>query len=250
MLSKEKGECRLMDIKKWNIWLRSEMVIVILFLLGMAAYYQTKVNISDRYSVNIFMGVAASIIIAVVLLVNFLKNRSQRMTTISRWLEILIIPMALSLTGKGLFGILLNRTGAKPILTIIFGLVLLVLYLPIAVVDVGRIKNAVGRMIAACFFPLMIIASDDVNLRTGLWCALVNTGFLAAVAIFICAIFISKGWGFGDNSNLKFRKLNKGQTISLVVLLALMIWFVFWNQFCGDGNNLWQVLFKANISPF
>ncbi|KRK44803.1 hypothetical protein FC63_GL000636 [Lactobacillus amylovorus DSM 20531] len=28
-----------------------------------------------------------------------------------------------------------------------------------------------------------------------------------------------------------------------------MIWFVFWNQFCGDGNNLWQVLFKANISP-
>ena len=73
-----------MDIKKWNIWLRSEMVIVILFLLGMAAYYQTKANISDRYSVNIFMGVAASIIIAVVLLVNFLKNRSQRMTTISR----------------------------------------------------------------------------------------------------------------------------------------------------------------------
>lgn len=73
-----------MDIKKWNIWLRSEMVIVILFLLGMAVYYQTKVNISDRYSVNIFMGVAASIIIAVVLLVNFLKNRSQRMTTISR----------------------------------------------------------------------------------------------------------------------------------------------------------------------
>lgn len=73
-----------MDIKKWNIWLKSEMVIVILFLLGMAVYYQTKVNISDRYSVNIFMGVAASIIIAVVLLVNLLKNRSQRMTTISR----------------------------------------------------------------------------------------------------------------------------------------------------------------------
>jgi len=23
MLSKEKGECRLMDIKKWNIWLRA-----------------------------------------------------------------------------------------------------------------------------------------------------------------------------------------------------------------------------------
>lgn len=124
------------------------MVIVILFLLGMAAYYQTKANISDRYSVNIFMGVAASIIIAVVLLVNFLKNRSQRMTTISRWLEILIIPMALSLTWEGLFGILLNRTGAKPILTIIFGLVLLVLYLPIAVVDVGQIKNAVGGMTA------------------------------------------------------------------------------------------------------
>lgn len=90
------------------------------------------------------------------------------MTTINRWLEILIIPMALSLTWEGLFGILLNRTGAKPILTIIFGLVLLVLYLPIAVVDVGRIKNVVGRMIVACFFPLMIIASDDVNLRTGL----------------------------------------------------------------------------------
>ena len=231
-----------MNLKKWTLWFRYEVAVIILLWWGMAIFNIVKGKVPTGS-----LCIVASIPVTIVLICDLLKKRSTKWATAARWLAILIVPAILSLTWYILFGNILHQVSFKLFITILFGLILLVMDLPVAVVALGQVKNWLGRLIAACFFDMVLLSSTAIELKPKGINVLIVSGFLAAVAAFLAATLIAKYWGFSFNPNLKWRKSRNWSNITLILLLLFCICFAFWAQFCGQGDNVGEILFKPDF---
>lgn len=89
--------------------------------------------------------IVVSILPVLVLAFNWLKKKS----AVTRWLAIIIMPAILSVTWYILFHNILCYVSFKLGIIVLFGLILLVMDLPVAVVAIGQVQNWFGRLIAA-----------------------------------------------------------------------------------------------------
>lgn len=230
--------------KKWEYCLKGELLLLILFYLICAG------TNSVRQHSNSTIMIAYSVILGILLVLDLLKNHSQKLTIFSRWLEIIILPIMLSMTWESALHDILSQTNSRELIISIFVIIFLLMFLPVSVVAIGQVKNTIGRIIAVNLLFVATFYSEAINIRPSFYAAFINSGLLTALTFFVAAIFIAKNWGFAINPNLKWQKSVNWSFVTLTILLLLNIWFIFWNQYCASGNNLLSILFKVQVHPF
>lgn len=229
-----------MNLRKWNIYFRWEIAIVILLWWGMAIFNIVKVHLATAG-----LCIVVSILPVLVLAFNWLKKKS----AVTRWLAIIIMPAILSVTWYILFHNILCYVSFKLGIIVLFGLILLVMDLPVAVVAIGQMQNWLGRLIAACYFDTVLLSSTAIELKPQGINVLISSGLMAGVAAFLAAMLIAKCWGFSFNPDLKWQKSSNWSNVTFILLLLFCIVFAFWAEFCEKGNNLVEILFKPDFGP-
>ncbi|CDI61894.1 MULTISPECIES: hypothetical protein [Lactobacillales] len=225
-----------MNLRKWNIYFRWENAIVILLSWCMAIF-----NIFKGKVATAGLCIVVSVLPVLVLAFNWLKQKF----VFTRWLTIVIMPAILSITWYILFHNILQHVGFKLIIAIIFSLILLVMDLPVAVMAIGQVQNWLGRLIAACYFDMVLLSSTAIELKPQGFNALISFGLMAGVTAFFAAMLIAKCWGFNFNPDLKWQRSSNWSNLTLVLLLFFCLVFAFWIELCGNGNNLMEILFKT-----
>ena len=229
-----------MNLKKWDFGFRYETAIVILVWWGMAIF-----NISKGKSATAGLCIAASVLPVLVFVFDLLKRHSDKWTVAANWLAIVLMPAILSITWYILFRNILQHVIFKMFITIVFSLILLVMDLPVAVVAIGQLRNWLGRLIAVCYFNMVLLSSTVIELKPQGINVLITSGLMAAIATFLAAILIAKRWSFSFNPDLKWQ----GSIVTLIWLVLFCLIFAFWAEFCGQGNSLGEILLKPDLAP-
>lgn len=203
-------------------------------------------NIIKGRSATAGLCIVVSVLPILVLILNWLKKK----LAFTRWLAILIVPAILSTTWYILFHNILRYVGFKLLIVILFGLLLLVMDLPVAVMAIGQVQNWFGRLIAACYFDMVLLSSTAIELKPHGINVLISSGLMAGGAAFLAAMPIAKCWGFSFNPDLKWQRSSNWSNLALVLLLFFCIVFALWIELCGNGNNfLMEILFKPDLGP-
>lgn len=241
-------------MKKWERALKGELIFLVIFLIATSFLLLLPRMKHAKYPNQVFADVIIIIFCAIIgiiaLVLYLLRQRSRRIEKISRWLNIITVPFALSITWIALSVIASTRLPKFQIISeIIMGLIYLVVYLPVVIVDYSAIKNWLGRIIATVLLFMAILSGSGTKF-SGIIGTMFNSGFISAITGFIVAIILAKRWGFSGNPNIKAAASSNFSWLTCFFLLLFTAMFVFWNVYCGNGNNLFSVLFKVDWEPF
>lgn len=238
---KEMNKVSKIKDKNWQYIYTSQLLILMLLIIIslIRKFYQSTAIIL--------------VIVALLLILNCFQNRNRFFKILTTWLNIAIVPVILASVWHGIGNLLLKHFPAfqTPIVWIMW-ILYIPLFVPVIMLFAKNIHNWFLRLFAFMAF---------LNIQYGSWMLLniknapilhtfTYQGVIAALAIAAVGCSLSYSWNHRINPNLKFKPSRNFNWTVMATLLVLLVISVWWNDFSGNGNTLWSILFSTEISKF
>lgn len=180
-------------------------------------------------------------ILAVAVVVSKNKRISQLINTV-------LIPMVFIDQVRNLSGIFIQHFSnlTVPIFWI-YAIGTIMVLIPVTIVEYGKIKKPIWRLIASVWminFIIMdcrILTLKNVN-PDGFLMSLNKSGLIYALTILVYVYFAVKSWGYEFCFNLPTFKGKKLQLLSFILIFGLAVWLSFFEVFIEFAQR-WQELF-------
>ncbi|MGN1272558.1 MAG: CPBP family intramembrane glutamic endopeptidase [Lactobacillus sp.] len=190
--------------------------------------------------------------LVVIFILTLLENKSRYIEAAAKWLGVLVLPYASNLmvyTGISALNVVLPKYAM--FFSIMGCILLLVINIPWVMIDLPIVKNGFMRVLSIVIFDVSFTfnANDFINLPDSLH-FLVYDALIVGIESFILAFFITNAWGLKFSWNLKFVKTGNFQLGSLIVLVLVMVWLIFFNTYLNIVNNWEELLAFWNWSSF
>lgn len=231
-----------------DIWIRIELILVLISTsIILLSTLGTKT--SSQYIIIIFI---VFFIVLMAVIFNFLRHRGRKLMVVSRWLDIVTIPLILSGIWAIVVTFAMENKNTQWLVAIVSYVILFVMFLPIVKVDFGRVTNTIGRIIMAVILMESFLTTESVSFKSSsnFWFTVFNTGTIAASICFILGMLIAREWGFDLNPNLEWLKSPNFSYLSLGILFVVQAWYIFWNAYGIDSNNLLTTIFGIELHKF
>ncbi len=167
---------------------------------------------------------------------------------ISQLINTVLIPMIFIEQVRDLGNILMQHLSKLTILIFwIYALVTVIVLIPVTIVEYGKIKKPIWRLIASVWMINVVImychllTLKNVN-PDGFLMSLNKSGLVYALAILVYVYFAVKSWGYEFYFNLPTFKGKKLQLLSFILIFGLAIWISFFEVF-SEFAQRWQELF-------
>lgn len=165
---------------------------------------------------------------------------------ISQLINTVLIPMIFIEQVRDLGNILMQHLSKLTILIFwIYALVTVIVLIPVTIVEYGKIKKPIWRLIASVWMINVVImychllTLKNVN-PDGFLMSLNKSGLVYALAILVYVYFAVKSWGYEFYFNLPTFKGKKLQLLSFILIFGLAIWISFLKYLVNllrDGKN-------------
>ncbi|KRL82420.1 immunity protein [Lactobacillus ultunensis DSM 16047] len=182
--------------------------------------------------------------LVVIFILTLLENKNQYIQAAAKWLGVLALPYAFNLVVYTGISVL---NYAFPSCAMFFSIVgcvlLLVVNIPWVIVDMPIVKNGFLRVLSIAIIDVSFTmnANDFINLPESLH-FLVYDALIVAIEIFVLGFFITKAWDLKFSWNLKFVKTGNFQLTSLIVLVLVMVWLIFFSTYANIANTWTELL--------
>ena len=180
-------------------------------------------------------------ILAVAVVVSKNKRISQLINTV-------LIPMVFIDQVRNLSGIFIQHFSnlTVPIFWI-YAIGTIMVLIPVTIVEYGKIKKTIWRLIASVWMiNFIIMCCRSLTLKNvnpdGFLMSLNKTGFIYALTILVYVYFAVKSWGYEFYFNLPTFKGKKLQLLSFILIFGVAIWISFFEVF-SEFAQRWQELF-------
>ncbi len=180
-------------------------------------------------------------ILAVAVLVSKNKRISQLINTV-------LIPMVFIDQVRNLSGIFIQHFSnlTVPIFWI-YAIGTIMVLIPVTIVEYGKIKKTIWRLIASVWMiNFIIMCCRSLTLKNvnpdGFLMSLNKSGFIYALTILVYVYFAVKSWGYEFYFNLPTFKGKKLQLLSFILIFGVAIWISFFEVF-SEFAQRWQELF-------
>lgn len=180
-------------------------------------------------------------ILAVAVVVSKNKRISQLINTV-------LIPMVFIDQVRNLSGIFIQHFSnlTVPIFWI-YAIGTIMVLIPVTIVEYGKIKKTIWRLIASVWMiNFIIMCCRSLTLKNvnpdGFLMSLNKSGFIYALTILVYVYFAVKSWGYEFYFNLPTFKGKKLQLLSFILIFGLAIWISFFEVF-SEFAQRWQELF-------
>ena len=231
-----------------DIWIRIELILVLISTsIILLSTLGTKTG--SQYIIIIFI---VFFIVLMAVIFNFLRHRGRKLMVVSRWLDIVTIPLILSGIWAIVVTFAMENKNTQWLVAIVSYVILFVMFLPIVKVDFGRVTNTIGRIIMTVILMESFLTTESVSFKSSsnFWFTVFNTGTIAASICFILGMLIAREWGFDLNPNLEWLKSPNFSYLSLGILFVVQAWYIFWNAYGIDSNNLLTTIFGIELHKF
>ena len=180
-------------------------------------------------------------ILAVAVVVSKNKRISQLINTV-------LIPMVFIDQVRNLSGIFIQHFSnlTVPIFWI-YAIGTIMVLIPVTIVEYGKIKKTIWRLIASVWMiNFIIMCCRSLTLKNvnpdGFLMSLNKSGFIYALTILVYVYFAVKSWGYEFYFNLPTFKGKKLQLLSFILIFGVAIWISFFEVF-SEFAQRWQELF-------
>ena len=180
-------------------------------------------------------------ILAVAVVVSKNKRISQLINTV-------LIPMVFIDQVRNLSGIFIQHFSnlTVPIFWI-YAIGTIMVLIPVTIVEYGKIKKTIWRLIASVWMiNFIIMCCRSLTLKNvnpdGFLMSLNKSGFIYALTILVYVYFAVKSWGYEFYFNLPTFKGKKLQLLSFIFIFGVAIWISFFEVF-SEFAQRWQELF-------
>lgn len=180
-------------------------------------------------------------ILAVAVVVSKNKRISQLINTV-------LIPMVFIDQVRNLSGIFIQHFSnlTVPIFWI-YAIGTIMVLIPVTIVEYGKIKKTIWRLIASVWMiNFIIMCCRSLTLKNvnpdGFLMSLNKSGLIYALTILVYVYFAVKSWGYEFYFNLPTFKGKKLQLLSFILIFGLAIWISFFEVF-SEFAQRWQELF-------
>ncbi len=180
-------------------------------------------------------------ILAVAVLVSKNKRISQLINTV-------LIPLVFIDQVRNLSGIFIQHFSnlTVPIFWI-YAIGTIMVLIPVTIVEYGKIKKTIWRLIASVWMiNFIIMCCRSLTLKNvnpdGFLMSLNKSGFIYALTILVYVYFAVKSWGYEFYFNLPTFKGKKLQLLSFILIFGVAIWISFFEVF-SEFAQRWQELF-------
>ncbi len=180
-------------------------------------------------------------ILAVAVVVS--KNKS-----ISQLINTVLIPLVFIDQVRNLSGIFIQHFSnlTVPIFWI-YAIGTIMVLIPVTIVEYGKIKKTIWRLIASVWMiNFIIMCCRSLTLKNvnpdGFLMSLNKSGFIYALTILVYVYFAVKSWGYEFYFNLPTFKGKKLQLLSFILIFGVAIWISFFEVF-SEFAQRWQELF-------
>lgn len=231
-----------------DIWIRIELILVLISTsIILLSTLGTKTG--SQYIIIIFI---VFFIVLMAVIFNFLRHRGRKLMVVSRWLDIVTIPLILSGIWAIVVTFAMENKNTQWLVAIVSYVILFVMFLPIVKVDFGRVTNTIGRIIMTVILMESFLTTESVSFKSSsnFWFTVFNTGTISASICFILGMLIAREWGFDLNPNLEWLKSPNFSYLSLGILFVVQAWYIFWNAYGIDSNNLLTTIFGIELHKF
>lgn len=167
---------------------------------------------------------------------------------ISQLINIVFIPMVFIDQVRELSGIVIQHFSnlTVPIFWI-YAIGTILVLIPVTIVEYGKIKKPIWRLIASVWMiNFIIMYCRSLTLKNvnpdGFLMSLNKSGLIYALAILVYVYFAVKSWGYEFCFNLPTFKGKKLQLLSFILIFGLAVWLSFFQEFSGFAQR-WQELF-------
>lgn len=180
-------------------------------------------------------------ILVVAVLVNKNKKISQPINTV-------LIPMIFIEQVSYLSDILIQHFSKMTLLIFgIYAVGTIMVLIPVTIVEYGKIKKPICRLIASVWMiNVIIMYCDPLTLKKvnpdSFLMSLNKSGLVYALAILVYVYFAVKSWGYEFCFNLPTFKGKKLQLLSFIIIFGIAIWLSFFQTFSRFAQR-WQELF-------
>lgn len=129
----------------------------------------------------------------------------------------------------------------------IYAIGTIMVLIPVTIVEYGKIKKTIWRLIASVWMiNFIIMCCRSLTLKNvnpdGFLMSLNKSGFIYALTILVYVYFAVKSWGYEFYFNLPTFKGKKLQLLSFILIFGLAIWISFFEVF-SEFAQRWQELF-------
>lgn len=231
-----------------DIWIRIELILVLISTsIILLSTLGTKTG--SQYIIIIFI---VFFIVLMAVIFNFIRHRGRKLMVVSRWLDIVTIPLILSGIWAIVVTFAMENKNTQWLVAIVSYVILFVMFLPIVKVDFGRVTNTIGRIIMTVILMESFLTTESVSFKSSsnFWFTVFNTGTISASICFILGMLIAREWGFDLNPNLEWLKSPNFSYLSLGILFVVQAWYIFWNAYGIDSNNLLTTIFGIELHKF
>ena len=180
-------------------------------------------------------------ILAVAVVVSKNKRISQLINTV-------LIPMVFIDQVRNLSGIFIQHFSnlTVPIFWI-YAIGTIMVLIPVTIVEYGKIKKTIWRLIASVWMiNFIIMCCRSLTIKNvnpdGFLMSLNKSGFIYALTILVYVYFAVKSWGYEFYFNLPTFKGKKLQLLSFILIFGVAIWISFFEVF-SEFAQRWQELF-------
>ncbi len=180
-------------------------------------------------------------ILAVAVVVSKNKRISQLINTV-------LIPLVFIDQVRNLSGIFIQHFSnlTVPIFWI-YAIGTIMVLIPVTIVEYGKIKKTIWRLIASVWMiNFIIMCCRSLTLKNvnpdGFLMSLNKSGFIYALTILVYVYFAVKSWGYEFYFNLPTFKGKKLQLLSFILIFGVAIWISFFEVF-SEFAQRWQELF-------
>ena len=180
-------------------------------------------------------------ILAVAVVVSKNKRISQLINTV-------LIPMVFIDQVRNLSGIFIQHFSnlTVPIFWI-YAIGTIMVLIPVTIVEYGKIKKTIWRLIASVWMiNFIIMCCRSLTLKNvnpdGFLMSFNKSGFIYALTILVYVYFAVKSWGYEFYFNLPTFKGKKLQLLSFILIFGVAIWISFFEVF-SEFAQRWQELF-------
>lgn len=200
----------------------------------------------ENSSFEIGKDTISTLLLVVIFILNFFRNKSHVLDSITNWLSIISVPYLFGYFLTEYFYVLSDEfTNQINLLQILYLLLYLVFYLPFSYIELSKLKSPITRLISIAIIFLSFTAFNDYFELTHLspWLQLItNSRIIIAIAFSLIAFILIKKWSFHHSFNLKTSNNSDFKIIVSIALLLFGIYFAFFEQFI-DLANSWTEIF-------
>lgn len=226
--------------------------IQLIFCCAIGLYFICIIDANiENSTVTITKDALLTGIVCAIFIGNFFRSKNNYLNVGIRWLSIITIPYISTYFLTEFFYVLADEAkGLANLLELVYLLVLLVWYLPIAKVEFTQVKNIIGRILAVMIIFLEVVATPEYLILNHLNYPLhliTNSDLIIGFAFFNIGLVLLKEWYSHNKFNLNLQGNKNFQFLLLLILTSFGVWFAFYQQFLGNANSISEALWNWKI---